>query len=153
MQNLPKWQYRLMKIGPRNAYKLGLGFLIGRVVLLLTTIGRKSGLKRVTPLQYELVDGAYYLGSARGDKADWYRNILVDPRVEIQAGRLRFEGIAEPVADIERITDFLEYRLKQHPRFVGRVMRSEGVPANPTRDDIKAYAMNSGLVIVRSVED
>jgi len=152
MQNLPKWLYRLMKLGPQNAYKLGLGPLIGRVVLLLTTTGRKSGLKRVTPLQYELIDGAYYLGSARGDKADWYRNLVADPHVEIQVGRLRFEGIAEPVADIERITDFLEYRLKQRPRFVGRVMRSAGVPANPTRDDIKAYAMASGLVIVRPVE-
>jgi deazaflavin-dependent oxidoreductase (nitroreductase family) len=153
MQNLPKRMYRLMKIGPQNAYKMGLGPLIGRAILLLTTTGRKTGLKRVTPLQYELIDGAYYLGSARGDKADWYRNIVADPHVEIEVGRLRFEGIAAPVADIERIADFLEYRRKQRPLFVGLVMRSEGVPARPTRDDIKAYAMNSGLVIVRPVED
>ena len=31
-------------------YALGLGRLIGRLILLLTTTGRKSGLPRVTPL-------------------------------------------------------------------------------------------------------
>jgi len=36
----------------RALYALGLGRLIGRLILLLTTTGRKSGLPRVTPLQY-----------------------------------------------------------------------------------------------------
>ena len=35
-----------------------------KVVLLLTTTGRKSGLPRLTPLQFEVVDGEYVLGSA-----------------------------------------------------------------------------------------
>jgi len=153
MRNLPKWLFRLMKIPPQVAYALGLGPLIGRVVLLLITTGRKSGLKRVTPLQYEIIDGAYYLGSAYGVRADWYRNIEANPCVEIRVKRLRFEGLAEPVTDLEQITDFLEYRLKQRPRFVGQVMRSAGVPVNPSRDDIKAYAMESGLVIVRPLGD
>ena len=52
-----------------------------RVVLLLTTTGRKSGLPRVTPLQFEEIDGAYYVGSARGAQADWFRNIVSNPQI------------------------------------------------------------------------
>ena len=50
----------------RLLYAAGLGPLVGKIILLLTTTGRKSGLKRITPLQYEEIDGKYYLGSARG---------------------------------------------------------------------------------------
>ena len=39
----------------RVLYAIGLGPLIGRIILLLTTTGRKSGKKRVTPLQYEKI--------------------------------------------------------------------------------------------------
>ncbi len=64
----------------RVLYAIGLGRLIGGIILLLTTTGRKSGLKRVTPLQYEKIGGDYYVGAARGVKADWVRNILAFPQ-------------------------------------------------------------------------
>jgi hypothetical protein len=54
----------------KTLYALGLGPLVGRLVLLLTTTGRKSGLPRVTALQYEEVAGAIYLGSSRGTQAE-----------------------------------------------------------------------------------
>ena len=59
-------------------YKHGYGPT--RVVMLLTTIGRKSGLPRVTPLQYEEVEGDYYIASARGADADWFKNIIVNQK-------------------------------------------------------------------------
>jgi F420H(2)-dependent quinone reductase len=71
------------------------GFGPTRMVLLLTTIGRKSGLPRVTPLQYEEIEGVYYLGSARGAQADWYRNILANPQVQIQIRKQCWNGTAE----------------------------------------------------------
>lgn len=46
--------YRLAKWPPQILCALGLGPLIGRLILLLTTTGRKSGRPRVTPLQYEI---------------------------------------------------------------------------------------------------
>ncbi|NTU54637.1 MAG: nitroreductase family deazaflavin-dependent oxidoreductase, partial [Anaerolineales bacterium] len=63
-------------------YKRGFG--PARVVMLLTTIGRRSGLPRVTPLQYEQVDGDYYIASARGPEADWFKNIRANPKVRVQ---------------------------------------------------------------------
>ncbi|HLE91508.1 MAG TPA: nitroreductase/quinone reductase family protein, partial [Anaerolineales bacterium] len=59
----------------RLLYAIGLGSLVGRIILLLTTTGRKSGKKRVTPMQYELIGCDYYVGAARGLNADWVRNI------------------------------------------------------------------------------
>ena len=49
--------HRMKGLNTRTAanYKRGIGPT--RMVLLLTTTGRKSGLPRVTPLQYEDIDG------------------------------------------------------------------------------------------------
>jgi deazaflavin-dependent oxidoreductase (nitroreductase family) len=54
------------------------------LVLLLTTTGRKSGLPRQTRLQYEKEDSVIYVAAARGQQADWLRNIVAHPRVEVQ---------------------------------------------------------------------
>ena len=43
----------------RVLYEIGLGRIIGKIILLLTTTGRKSGMKRVTPLQYEQIGADY----------------------------------------------------------------------------------------------
>src|SRR5512140_899596 len=103
----------------RFLYAIGMGTIIGKIILLLTTTGRKSGQKRVTPLQYEEIDGKYYLGSARGTKSDWYRNISADGRVEVRVKNRHFCGLANTVTDPLRIADFLEIRLRRHPFMMG----------------------------------
>ena len=130
-------------------YRLGLGPLVGRLILLLTTTGRKSGLPRLTALQYEEVNGDIYLGSSRGAKADWYRNIQANPRVHVQVKGRRFSGTAEAVDDPVRVTDFLELRLQRHPRLIGMILKSEGLPEKPSRAELEEYARKITLVIVR----
>src|SRR5512142_3199248 len=130
-------------------YRAGLGPLIGSLVLLLTTTGRRSGLPRTTPLQYEQVEGAIYVASARGTKADWFRNILVQPCVHVRIGLREFDARAEPVTDPCRIADFLELRLRRHPRMVGAILRSEGLPASPKRQELEDYARQLAMVIIR----
>jgi deazaflavin-dependent oxidoreductase (nitroreductase family) len=129
-------------------YRLGLGPIIGRFILLLTTTGRKSGLPRVTPLQYEEVEGAFYVGSSRGTHADWFRNIVVDPHVQVWVKSRQFAGVVETVTDAGRIADFLELRLKRHPRMMGAILKSEGLPASPNREDLEAYARRLAMVII-----
>ena len=130
-------------------YGIGLGPLIGRVVLLLTTTGRKTGLPRVTPLQYEEIDGAFYLGSSRGQKADWFRNILANPHVEVRVKSRRFRGVAETITDPLRVADFLELRLRRHPKMIGAILKREGLPAQPDRAQLEAYAAKLAMVVVR----
>jgi deazaflavin-dependent oxidoreductase (nitroreductase family) len=132
----------------RFLYRSGLGPVVGRLVLLLTTKGRKSGLPRTTPLQYEELDGAIYVGSARGVKADWFRNILANPCVKVRVGSLEFDATAEPVTDPCRIADFLELRLRRHPRMVGAILKSAGVSPSPSRPELEAYAAQLAMVIL-----
>ena len=133
----------------RVLYAIGLGPVIGKIILLLTTTGRKTGLKRITPLQYEEIDGKYYLGSARGLKADWVCNIQKDPMVEIRVKSLNFQGQAEVVTDPARFADFVEVRLQRHPLVVGTIMqKAHGLPKQPSREQLEALAENEALVIV-----
>lgn len=133
----------------RVLYAIGLGPLIGRFILLLTTTGRKSGLKRVTPLQYEQINGDYYLGSARGMKSDWVRNILSNPHVEIRVGSSYFHGAAEIITDPAKFADFMDVRLARHPLMIGLIMeKAHRLPRHPSREQLEALAKDEVFVIV-----
>ena len=140
--------YKFFNKPPRIAYALGLGPIIGKLVLLLTTRGRKTGLLRVTPLQYEQIEGKYYVGSAFGTRTDWYKNILADPGVRVKVGRKEFDAFAETCTDPVRIAEFLEVRLVRHPRMIGMMLRAEGLPPSPSQQDLESLAEDKALVIL-----
>ncbi len=133
----------------KTLYAVGFGPLVGRFVLLLTTNGRKTGLPRVTPLQYEELEGAFLVGSSRGTRADWFRNILADPHVSITVGSRRFRGMAEPVTDPNRIADFLQLRLSRHPAMIGAILKSEGLQLPARREDLERYAARLAMVVIK----
>lgn len=136
----------------RGLYAIGLGSLIGGFVLLLTTTGRKSGLKRVTPLQYEKIGEDYYLGAARGLNADWVRNIQSNPQVELRVGVKHVQGTAEIITDPSRFADFLEVRLERHPRLIGLIMeKAHGLPKRPSREQLEGLAKGESLVVIHLV--
>jgi deazaflavin-dependent oxidoreductase (nitroreductase family) len=145
---LPQIIFRIIKHPPQIAYALGLGPLIGQLILLLTTTGRVSGKPRVTPLQYEIVGDVICVGSARGLKSDWVKNILADPQVEVQVKSRRFKANAEVITTPDRIVDFLGIRLKNHPRMVKAMLKSDGIPPHPTRSQLKTYAAQIALVVI-----
>jgi deazaflavin-dependent oxidoreductase (nitroreductase family) len=148
VDRIPRWVWRFLRIPPQLLYMLGLGPLIGRAILLLTTRGRRTGKLRVTPLQYELVDGKYYIAAARGWKTDWLLNLRSDPVAFIRVGGKSFRAKAEVVQDPGRIADFLALRLRNRPKFVGRIMRMEGFPSDPDRKDLERYAGKRVMVIL-----
>ena len=78
-------------------YRLGLGGLMGKRFLLLTHIGRKSGLERQTVLeivQSNPADGEYFVVSGFGTQSHWYQNIKATPEIKIQVGNKTFDSIA-----------------------------------------------------------
>lgn len=152
LQKVPKRVLHFIHLPPQLAYAIGLGPLIGKMVLLLTTIGRKSGKDRVTPLQYEEMGGKYLVAAALGDKTDWYRNILANPQVKIHVKSKRIAGVAEIITDTEKKASFLDYRFKKHPRMVGSIMRADGVPIPPQRKDLLEYAEKISLVCITPVD-
>ena len=132
----------------KKLYDIGLGAIIGRLILLLITTGRKTGLPRTTPLQYEQIDRDFYLGSALGQKADWFKNILANPQVEVRVKSKFFRGVAETITDPVLIADFLEVRLKRHPIIIGAILRSEGLSEKPDRAQLEAYAAQLAMVVI-----
>ncbi len=136
MNRLNRWM--LSRYGPKSK--------VVSKVLVLTTIGRKSGKPRSTPLQFEQVAGLYYVASARGVKADWYRNLVVCPKVDVQIGDRHFSTFAELMTDPGQIADFLELRLKRHPLFMGVMLRFEGLPWKYTRIDLEKFGERLAVV-------
>jgi hypothetical protein len=91
----PQGLFRLIVRYPVLYYRLGLSWLVSRQVLLLTTTGRKTGLKRLVPVDYEEEDGTYYIIPNQGTHATWYRNLVAHPGVTIEVGRRRM-GMQRP---------------------------------------------------------
>jgi deazaflavin-dependent oxidoreductase (nitroreductase family) len=59
----------------------------GSTILLLTTIGRKTGEKRTMPLIYAEDEGRYIVVASKGGAPDhpgWYKNLEKTPEVELQ---------------------------------------------------------------------
>ena len=90
-------------------WRLGLGrFLAGsRVgyVMVLATTGRRSGLRRLAPLNFAADDGTVYCLAGFGRKTHWLLNLEADPACEVWLpdGR-RLAGRGERVTDeTERI--------------------------------------------------
>jgi len=145
--------HRMKGLNTRLAasYKRGIGS--ARVVLLLTTTGRKSGLPRLTPLQYEQIDGDYYIASARGTNADWFKNIMAEPEVHVQVKKQEFDALAEPVTDPGRIADFIEIRLQRHPVMIRLIMHLvDGLPLRFSRADLESFCKEKAMVILRKLD-
>lgn len=116
MQKTPgpvfKWIFKI----PILQYKLGLGWMIGSYILLLTTTGRKSGKPRHTPLeyQYDRERDRYRIAAGWGGHTDWYRNLSKDPHVYVQVGRRNFTATAEKACD-EEVAQYMMHVSKRHP--------------------------------------
>ena len=115
-----------------------------RLILLLTTTGRKNGSPRLTPLQYEQVDGMYHIGPARGSKADWFRNILADRHVRVQIKTRKFAASAEPITSRGALPI---YRVAPAPppSHAGDDPQVGGLPSNPSRLELQDYARRLAL--------
>jgi deazaflavin-dependent oxidoreductase (nitroreductase family) len=141
--------HRMKGLNTRMMANYKRGFGPTRVVMLLTTTGRKSGLPRQTPLQYEKVDGDYYIASARGRDADWFKNIRANPKVHVQIRDREFDATAEPVTDPIRIADFIELRLKRHPLMIRLIMHLfDGLPLRFCRADLEEFCKEKAMVIL-----
>ena len=83
-------------------FRLGLGGWGNRPetsqVMVLVHKGRRSGLARKTPVNYAMVDGEIYCTAAFGSRADWYRNVMADPNVEVWLKDGWHAGLAEEVS-------------------------------------------------------
>ena len=77
----------------------------GSTVLLLTTIGRKTGNPGTTPLIYARDGDRYVIVASQGGAPTdpgWYRNLVKTPEVELQVGSEVFRARASTAEGEER---------------------------------------------------
>ena len=108
-----------------NDGKVG-GYFAGANMLLLHTVGAKSGQARTNPLVY-VTDGDRFVVSATKGGADsnpdWYYNLLATPTVTVELGSEQFQARATAVTQepersrlyakiVEHRPGFAEYEQK-----------------------------------------
>ena len=87
-----------------NAGKVG-GHFAGRTLLLLHTIGAKSGKERINPVVYATDGDRLVITASKGGyptHPDWYYNLLAHPLVTVEVGAETFQARAEVVPEPER---------------------------------------------------
>jgi deazaflavin-dependent oxidoreductase (nitroreductase family) len=75
----------------------------GAPLLLLHTMGAKSGQERVSPVMYQTIGDGFAVFASKGGapvNPDWYYNLLANPRVKAEVGTETIELTAR-VADDE----------------------------------------------------
>ncbi|GAA3336328.1 F420H(2)-dependent quinone reductase [Amorphoplanes nipponensis] len=79
--------------------------LQGKPIILLTSVGAKSGKLRKTPLMRVEHDGEYAVVASRGGAPThpvWYWNLAKNPHVELQDGAVKRDYAAREVSGDER---------------------------------------------------
>jgi deazaflavin-dependent oxidoreductase (nitroreductase family) len=110
-------------------------------MMVLKTVGRKTGRVRYSPVNYAIQDGCVYCVAGWGSKADWYQNALANRQLEVllPAGTLagRIEEVSDPDESLRigrqilRNAGFAGFFLGVNPFTVGDYVlrqKMEGIP-------------------------
>jgi len=90
-----------------------LGF--GRLFLILTTRGRKTGKKRRTPLEYRRIEGIITIFSSRGEDAGWMKNLRAHPdALLVRHGFHRFQPQVEFVTNEDQKLEIMKWYVVNH---------------------------------------
>ncbi|WP_306369173.1 nitroreductase/quinone reductase family protein [Nocardiopsis sp. CC223A] len=93
-----------------NGGRVG-GMFEGGDLLLLTTVGARSGRETTSPLGYVRADGRLFVVASAGGSdrhPAWYHNLLVHPMVRVELGTEEFEAVAVPAEGEDRDRLFAE---------------------------------------------
>ena len=144
----PRGVARTLYRFPIKLFRLHVGWLLMGHFLLLTHIGRKSGLPRQTLLEVLLHDRAkdvYYVMAGWGEQSDWVKNIEKTPQVEISVGHRHVRALASRLPPEEAESKVIAYA-RQHPRLIRYLPRLLGYRIDGTQEDLRALA-RLGIVL------
>ena len=122
-----------------NGGKVG-GYFAGRPLLLLHTVGAKSGRARVNPLAYVMDGDRFVVAASKGgsdSNPDWYYNVRANPNVTVELGDETFQARATPVVEeparsrlyakmVERMPGFAEYEQKTSRKIPAIILERVG---------------------------
>ncbi len=133
-KRIPRWLAR----APIPLLRHGFGRLLGPRFLLLEHIGRRSGQARYVAL--EVIDrgsGEWYVASAYGEHAQWFRNIRRQPRVRVWWLRLREVPCEATVLDGIAAREAYTAYVQRNPRLARALARwTTGAPRRLDRETL-----------------
>jgi deazaflavin-dependent oxidoreductase (nitroreductase family) len=74
----------------------------------ITVTGRKTGRTISNPIWFALDDGKLYLLPVKGSDTQWYKNVLKNPSIQIEAGGARNDVKVVPVTDEQQVSSVIE---------------------------------------------
>ncbi len=101
--------------------------MMGMPVILLTTVGAKSGRLRKTPLMRVEHEGRYAAVASLGGAPKhpvWYHNVKSDPRVELQDGPVKQDMTAREVTGAEK-AEWWERAVAAYPPYADYQKKTE----------------------------
>ncbi|MEV6926581.1 nitroreductase family deazaflavin-dependent oxidoreductase [Dactylosporangium sp. NPDC051485] len=81
------------------------GQFTGAPLLLLHTVGAKSGQPRVNPMMYQKIDSGYAVFASKAGaptNPDWYHNLIAHPSVRAEIGTGEVDLVARVATGEER---------------------------------------------------
>ena len=112
------WNRQMIETFRANGGKVS-GMWEGRPLLLLTTIGAKSGQHRTNPVMYLRNDDRLLVFASKGGaptNPDWYHNLLAHSEVTVEVGDETYNATATPVTGEERDRLYTQWAGK-YPQF------------------------------------
>jgi deazaflavin-dependent oxidoreductase (nitroreductase family) len=113
------WNESIMADFRAHGGQITEGRLKGAAVLLMTSIGARSGLPRIAPVAYHR-DGSSYVivgsNSGRDDQPTWLENIRRNPVVTVEVDNEKFQARARITEGTER-RRLLDARIAAIPQF------------------------------------
>jgi len=109
---------RVLMRAPIWLYRAHLGYLFGSRVLMLEHIGRKSGARRFVVLEVvgHPAPDTYVVASGFGDRSQWFRNVIANPRVRVSVADHRSQAAtARRLTAAEADAALADYAYR-HPR-------------------------------------
>jgi deazaflavin-dependent oxidoreductase (nitroreductase family) len=108
MNNSVNWNQAIIDEFRANSGKVG-GRFEGKTLLILHSVGAKSGQERINPTAYVMDGDRLVIIASKGGaptNPDWYYNILANPLVTVEVGTGKFQALAEITQEPERIRLF-----------------------------------------------
>ncbi|GAA1057578.1 hypothetical protein GCM10017608_17590 [Agromyces luteolus] len=138
------WFYR----APSALYRARLGWILGGRFLMLTAVGRTSGIARRTVIEVVKREAAgaspapptLWVVASRGRRTDWWRNAVANPEVRVDWRSRRYAAEAVDLDAAARLDLLADYQ-RRHPRaaaMLGKAALGEAFTADP--DDLRFLA-------------
>lgn len=150
---VPTGLLRLCLRWPIWLYRLRCGWLLDSRFLLLTHIGRRSGLPRQTVLEVVHHDQAtetYFIASGWGEKSDWFRNLQKTPTVVVTVGRKHFAATARCLSINEAARVLLVYAQRHRRAFRTLAKLMVGQRLQGTEQDCRLLAQSVPLMALQA---